>query len=430
MNLAGLEEYLFTAGLTLAFVATIASIAIGRRHFAAALRESGLNARKLAIAIGILAIFVFAEAAFVVPTQQLFFDDAIYQAGALDLLHTGQAWMCNYGSPSLCYSGQIYHEPIGTSFNIAIAFAIGGINSGAAYNAEFFLGGVAVFMTFLVALVMTGDFTASAFAELLMALSPALLTWARPTTSDMPMLAYSLVALFCVLVFMKKKKTITLSAAVFSLAVLTYMKVDALAYIIVIPAMFLVLDESSMGKSLALNFKRLKDHLMDTEFLVILLLLVLAVSPEAVYTVHELVSGSYGYQGAYLQNSCVSPGSANSTIVANGKIGIQEFDANICSNLEFWADAFDKEYIVQPLAFTALGILGAALMAVYDRRLLLAIGGWFLVFFLIYTSFYAGSVTYGVDWRFMLSLIAQASIFGGYGASKVIETIREGNHGQ
>jgi hypothetical protein len=116
--------------------------------------------------------------------------------------------------------------------------------------------------------------------------------------------------------------------------------------------------------------------------------------------------------------------------VANGKIGIQEFDANICSNLEFWADAFDKEYIVQPLAFTALGILGAALMAVYDRRLLLAIGGWFLVFFIIYTSFYAGSVTYGVDWRFMLSLIAQASIFGGYGASKVIETIREGNHGQ
>ena len=34
------------------------------------------------------------------------------------------------------------------------------------------------------------------------------------------------------------------------------------------------------------------------------------------------------------------------------------------------------------------------------------------------------------SWRFMLSLIAQASIFGGYGASKVIETIREGNHGQ
>ncbi len=429
MSLAGLEEYLFTLGLALAFVATIASIAIGRRHFAAVLRDSGLDARKLAIAIGILAIFVVAEAAFVVPTQQLFFDDAIYQAGALDLMHTGQAWMCNYGSPSTCYSGQIYHEPIGTSFNIAIAFIIGGVNSGSAYDTEFFLGGLAVLMTFLVALVMTKDFTASAFAELLMALSPALLAWARPTTSDMPMLAYSLVALFCMLVFMRRKTAITLAASAFSLAMLTYMKVDALAYIIVIPAIFLVLDESSLRKSLAVNFRKLREHLMDTRFLVILLLFVLAVSPEAVYTVHEQVSGSYGYQGAYIQESCAAPGAANSTVVANGKIGLAEFDANICSNLEFWIGAFDKEYIVQPLAFTALGILGAALMAVYDRRLLLAVGGWFLVFFLLYTSFYAGSVTYGVDWRFMLSLIAQASILGGYGASKVIEAARVDHHG-
>ena len=430
MSLAGLEEYLFTAGLTLALVATIASIAIGRKHFAAVFRDSGLDARRLVIALVILAIFVAAEAAFVVPTQQLFFDDEIYQAGALDLIHMGQAWMCNYGSPTMCYAGQIYHEPIGTSFNLAIAFLIGGVNRSAAYNAEFFLGGVAVLMTFLVALVMIRNFAAAAFAELLMALSPAMLTWARPTTSDLPMLAYSLIALLCMLVFMRRKNAITLAAAAFSLAMLTYMKVDALAYVLVIPAIFLVLDENSIGRSIAMNFRRLKDHLMDTRFLIILLIFVLAVSPEAVYTVHEFVNGAYGYQGAYMQNSCLPPGAPNSTIVATGKIGIKEFDANICSNLEFWFNGFNWEYIEQPIAFTALGILGAALMAVYDRRLLLAVGGWFLVFFILYTSFYAGSVTYGVDWRFMLSLIAQASIFGGYGASKVIEAVKVGKHGR
>ena len=44
------------------------------------------------------------------------------------------------------------------------------------------------------------------------------------------------------------------------------------------------------------------------------------------------------------------------------------------------------------------------------------------MFFMLYTSFYAGGVLYGVDWRFMLSLAAPAAILGGYGVYGVAKT--------
>jgi hypothetical protein len=51
----------------------------------------------------------------------------------------------------------------------------------------------------------------------------------------------------------------------------------------------------------------------------------------------------------------------------------------------------------------------------------IAVGVWFLVFFLLYTAFYAGSVIYGVDWRFQLSLIAQVCVLGGFCLGFILE---------
>ena len=44
------------------------------------------------------------------------------------------------------------------------------------------------FMTFVVALLLSKKFKVAIFSEFIMALTPVLLVWAYPTTSDMPML--------------------------------------------------------------------------------------------------------------------------------------------------------------------------------------------------------------------------------------------------
>ena len=59
---------------------------------------------------------------------------------------------------------------------------------------------------------------------------------------------------------------------------------------------------------------------------------------------------------------------------------------------------------------------------------------WFGAIFLLYTAFYAGSVTYGVDWRFMIGLMAPFAFLCGFaisGISKSVELmISKANKGQ
>ena len=419
MIAGGMQEYLFTFGILIAFLGLVFSVIIGRKDIADVFKSTGINRKHIAAAVVIVLVFLSVELYFVKATQQLFFDDAIYQAMAQQLLHSGQAWMCDYGTPAACYMGEVFHEPIGTSFNLAVGFAIFGVTRAAAYGVELFLSCVAVLSTFFATLLLFRDRIAALFAELLLALSPALLVWAQPTTSDVPMLAYFMVAVFFMLVFKQRKNIRTFSMFAFSIAMAAYMKVDALAFMLVVVLMYLVLDDKSIRGSIRSNARRVRNGLTDTKVLVIFLLFVLATAPVVLFTYNELMTGNFGYQGAYIQNTC---GSGSST--ASGNYNIQNLEYNLCANVLFWFNQFANQYIMQPIIFTALAIIGAVLMAFDKRRELLAVGIWFLAFFFIYTAFYAGSVTYGVDWRFMLSLVAQASIFGGFACSAIVNSAK------
>ena len=413
----GLQEYLFTFGILASLAGTIIAAVKSRKDIRSVLSGYGLDRMHVLLMVVVVLAFVVLEIMIVKPTQQLFFDDAIYQAMALDLLHTGQAWMCNYGTMTSCFSGEIFHEPIGESFNLAIGFLILGVHRYSAYYTNFALSAIAVAFTYLSALVLFGKRRIALLSELFIALSPVMLVWAMPTTSDMPMLAYSLISIFCMLIFLRKKTLWTFGLALFSLSLLAYMKVDAVVYLVVIPFMYVVLDNKGIMPSIKANISMVNDNLFNTKALVMLLVFAMAISPELGFAHSELVGGSFGFQGAYVQESC----NLRYTVVAKSAINLQNFGANICSNFFFWFDAYKSDYVMQPIIFTAFGIFGAISMFILrKRRELLALGIWFLAFFLIYTAFYAGSVVYGVDWRFMLSLIAQASIFAGFGMETLI----------
>ncbi|HUC38803.1 MAG TPA: glycosyltransferase family 39 protein [Candidatus Acidoferrum sp.] len=408
LSLQGIDEYLFTMGILIAFVGTILSIFLSRRQIGAILSNSGIRIKHVVGAIIIAAIFISAEVAIVKPTQLLFFDDVIYQAGAVSLLHSGQAWMCDYGTPTACYSGEIFHEPVATSFTLAIGFALLGAHRAIAYGAMLVVTLVAVILAFLVGTVLLNDPVAGLFSELILGLSPVVLVWAMPTTSDLPMMAYSLLAIFLLLVFIKRKTIFTFSGALLSLALVTYTKVDAILYIPVLFIIFLILNRD--GKLL----KMIRKNFLNTSVLVVVLIFTAAIMPEVIYSYAQLTTGSYGYQGSYITQSCLPNSPA---IMANSSIGLQNLEGNLCQNVLFWFDSYKGSYVMQPIFFTLLGILGAGIMALKKGREAAALGVWFLAFFFLYASFYGGGVTFGIDWRFMLALIAPVSIFGGYAAS-------------
>ena len=412
------EEYLFTIGILVAFFGLIVSIIRGRSDLAGVLRSSGMRRRhSLAMLLVVLA-FLIPELLVVNTTQQLFFDDVIYQSMAVTLIHTGQAWMCNYGNAFACYSGQVFHEPIGTSFNLAIAFLIAGANRTAAYATEIVLAVIALVSVFLVSLVMFKDPRAAIFSEAFLALSPLLLVWGKPTTSDLPSMAYALVAVLFMLVFLRKRNVDTFGMAAFSLALATYMKATMAVLVVVIPVMYLIMEHGSIRRRLSGIYDLARRNIYNTRLLVVILLFVVAIGPELGYAYNKALYGTYDYQGTYIQDSCAASLSLTQT---KGTFNLQNFEYNVCGNILFWTNHYESSFIMQPLIFSIIGVLGAVSMLILERRAFLSIGFWFLSFFLLYAFFYAGGVTYGVDWRFMLSLIAQVSLFAGFFVAAMLD---------
>ncbi len=414
------EEYLFTIGITLAFVGMLASIFLSRKDISSVLRESGLRRKHVLMLALIVIVFVSAEIAIVKPTQQLFFDDVIYQGMAQQLIHTGQAVMCNYGTPVACFSGEIYHEPIGLPFSLALGFIAFGMSRATAYGTIFLLAAIGVAVTFLLAFALFRDEYAALFSGLLMALSPIVLVWAVPTTSDMPTMTYAAIAMLFTIVFARKKNVRTFALLLFSLGFLFYMKIDALIYVIIMPLLYLAVDGGSLWQSVRSNFSMLKDNVLNTRMLIVILIFVIIVAPEIIYMYTELVTGNYGVTSStYLQNTCGNM----VPVLASGTFSLSNFEANLCGNVVFWLNAYKADYVMQPVLFSVLAILGTAIIAYKSPRTLLFIGTWFMIPFLLYTAFYAGGVLYGVDWRFMLALIVQASLLGGIALSYIAKAI-------
>jgi 4-amino-4-deoxy-L-arabinose transferase-like glycosyltransferase len=415
----GFSEYIYTGGLLLAFATLLVSISLGRKHISDVFRKAGLRKKHIAYALVAVVIFVAAELYLVHPTQQLFFDDAIYQAMALDLIHTGQAWMCDYGTTTACFIGEIFHEPIGTSFNLALGYLVMGVNLNATYTTMLVLSAIAVFLVFFAAFLLLNDARAAFFSSLILGLTPVVLVWARATSSDIPTLTYSLVALLFMAIFLRKKNIYTFAMFGSSLVLVSYMKVNNLLLIAVFLVMYVLLDEKSILSSIKDNYKLVKRGFSSTKAFAVFVILVLALAPELVYTYQQNANGNYGAQGTTVQNTCGS-----GQVTASGNFGLSYFQMNICANVFFWFDEYKSTLVTQSVLFTALGIIGAVIMFFEKRRVLLAIGIWFLAFFVLYTAFYAGGATYGVDWRYMISLVAQASLFAGFACSSIITLSR------
>lgn len=419
LNQISNQEYLFLIGIVIAFFGLIASIILSFKNILKIFKKLQFKKKYIVYFLIILLLFVMLELIFIKPIQRVFFDDVIYQSGSLFLLHTGQTIMCNYGTPFNCFSGQLFHEPIGTSFSLALGFGLFGINRITAYYSQLILAGIGIFCIFLISFILFKNIEISIFTSFIFAINPTLLVWAQPTTSDLEMMVFSLIAILFMLIFIKQKNIKTFSMFGFSLALVTYMKIDAILYLLIIPLMYLLLDNKNILTAIKNNLKsivKLKNSIY-IDFLIILL--IIAIVPSLIFTYNQFKTAPFGFEHSKLQNSC------NSNILTpHSKFSIEYFKYNICSNIYFWFNEYANKGIVQPLIFTIFSIIGILFSIIYKKREFIAISIWFLVFFGLYTSFYAGAVTYGSDWRFMLSLIAQSSIFAGIGIFCILFIIK------
>ena len=419
----GIDEYIFTIGMLVSFFGTVISLIMLRNEIADAFRKNGIKRVHLIFAFLIIVLFLSIELLVIKTTQQLFFDDIIYQGGAQMLLHTGQAWMCNYGSPTNCISGQIFHEPIATSFLLAIGFFFFGINRYIAFYEFIIISAIAIATFFAAALILFKKPIYALFSELLLALSPLLLVWAAPTNSDIVMMFYSIIAFFALLLLIEKKNIWTWAFMLFSFSALTYTKIDALMYLPIFFIAYIALSKKPLIPTLkkyASHAKKFFNININLRYFTLVILFIISITPSLIYFSTQYNNG-YGFNNTQIANSCSK---YNTQLHVTAAIDLANFNANICSNILFWFNSYSTMNgypIMQPLFFTILGIFGAALMFLKNRRELFVLGIWFIIIFLVYTSFYAGSVLYGVDWRFFLALIPLSALFGGFAAGRILD---------
>ncbi|MCL5423655.1 MAG: glycosyltransferase family 39 protein [Candidatus Marsarchaeota archaeon] len=419
----GIDEYIFTIGMLVSFFGVVISLIVIRKEIIDTFKKIGIKRMHLIFAFLIMVLFLIIELFVVKTTQQLFFDDVIYQGGAQMLLHTGQAWMCNYGSPTNCISGQIFHEPIGTSFLLAIGFLFFGVNRYVAFYEFIIIGAIAIVALFAAASVLFKKPIYALFSELLFALSPLLLVWAAPTNSDIVMMLYSIITFFALLLLIEKKSIWTWAFMLFSFSALTYTKIDALMYLPIFFVVYVALSKKPLIPTLkkyVLHIKKIFKINIDLRYFILIILFIIGIVPSLIYFSSQYNNG-YGFNNTQIANSCSK---YNTQLHVTAALDLANFNANVCANVLFWFNSYSTMNgypIMQPLFFTVLGIIGAALMFLKNRRELFALGIWFIIVFLIYTSFYAGSILYGVDWRFFLALIPLASLFGGFAIGRILE---------
>ena len=399
--------YAITLAVYASFILMLAAIALERKGLRSILREFVDGYSLLALVL-ILLFFVTFSVLFVSPVEQLYFDENIYQGIAMNILSNGNALWCQYGTAfaHTCYVNALYHDPVGWSAFIAIAFALFGIGTQTAYNLELLVGALSIAMVFLLSGALTRKRSCAVVSALAFSTMPQLFIWSRTQADfDLPFMMLAVLTMFLFVMFTRRKSLYSFAAFAFSLDLVSYMRIEALALVGIFALLLIAFGERGIVETarerIALVLRTLRDN---TAALLLLFAFVLLLVPEVYYVALEAQNPAYGQPAG---QPVLSLSNFNSNMGTNALFLLGQFNA-----IGYYPMAFS--YTITPLA--ALGVLFLAL----DRRrknrfgILLLLGLWFLAYFLFYTSFYAGAANYGVDSRFMLQLIPQLCVLSAF----------------
>lgn len=395
--------YLFTSVYIVLFVGLLASLVFSASEIKKAMKGRISKASILA-ALLIVAFFVAFSLLYVHPAEQLYFDENIYQGIALNILNNFNALWCQYGTSYVthCYNNAIYHDPVELSFYLAIAFAAFGASIQTAFGLELAIGAVSVILVFLLASAMFGKKTGIASA-VVFALLPELFIWSRTmAVPDLALMMFTILAFFAYFIFMNSKRLSTLAFLLCSIGIVAYMRIEGLLLVPIFIILYLIQsnDSSSITKSLQNDFKR-------KAAIALVILFIISLIPEIYYVMYELHGLNYG-SGSLCGR------------VSNATFSLSNFNCNISPNVDYFFGAYNAVAFF-PAYFsvitTAAAIIGFLLMTLFSKKGWLpaaVLGIWILAYHVFYDSFYAGSVVYGVDVRFMLVIYPAIAIFAGY----------------
>ncbi len=314
-------------------------------------------------------------------THRVFFDEDIYLDIGKEILAHGKGALCNYGDSANCYEYDFMKWPNGYPFLLGASFLLFGSGESVAFNLVVILGSLSVFLVFLVSYLLLKNEKAALYSALLLALVPMHIVWSNTTASEPVFVFFALLSVLFFLVSFRTNSWKVSALAVFSLAYAAQIKTESVAVLPLILFAGMMLD------------KKVWKKLSDYRFYSLWIILLVLITP---YLIHVYQASRYDPWGS-----------------SGEKFGVEYLEKNVPENAWFWA--FGYPAIEHPALFTAFAVIGLVYLLRNERKSGLFLSVWFLAFFFLYASFYAGSVRYGTDVRYSLILYPPFVVMGGYG---------------
>ncbi len=335
--------------------------------------------RRTKYVLTMLLLSGFIVAFTIVPrTNRLFFDEHIYQAIGQAIVETGQAVLNNEGNTEFgqyqIRQGEYNKEPNGFPFYLALFFGIFGTRSEVAHlanNFAFILGAGGIF---LLALQSFRSEWGALVATLFYLLSPTMLQWSNTVAAEPAAAAFATVALALARLFATRLSSIGLLLATSGVGALA-MQFRPEGILLVVP-FYLFLAQGGRGTLFEPRFY----------WFTLLLSIQLVVPLLHLYTV---IDEQWGAE--------------------TDRFSIDFFWKYLISNLSFFLQ--NDEY---PLVFTGFALLGL-FVGEYPREKGSLIA-WFLVSFIVFLFFYAGSYRVPSSVRYTILTIPPISLLASLGA--------------
>ena len=417
ITFGGLIGYLITVADLLALVALIISliISLGEAREVIAKR---ISKRSAVLLVFIIAFFLIFSSTFMPKNELVYFDENFYQEIALNIVHSGQALECAYGTAYVkqCYINGLGFDPGGWPFLIAVAFEFFGASNAASHGLELLLGSASILSVFVSAALLTRRREIPVISAAIFSLMPQVLIWSNTVANpDLPFMAFASLSTALFLIFLNKSTKRTLAPFVFCLVITLYLRVEAMLLIPIFFVAFLMLGEAGMVKTFKRRFGLMVSRLSsDRSLLLLLLLFVMLLEPEiftSLATSGELQSNARFY--LYPNSTTFSP---------------SYISQNIGPNLSFLAGLLNDYPIVFLPYVTGLAVIGALFLFLNRKEknragVLLLLGGTFLTFFVFYLFYFSGSVLSGTSVRFLLILYPSMAIFAAFGVSAIADLL-------
>ncbi len=396
--------YAFTAAYIILLASLIGSAILSRKQIVKAFKGK-IDLNTAVVTVIIVMFFVIFSLNYVYPVEQLYFDENIYQGIALNILHHGNAVWCQFGSANTlqCPVSQIYHDPVEWSFYLAIAFLLFGTGIATAYGLSLFAGALSIVFVFLLGSLLAGK-RAGVISAFTFSLIPELFIWSRTqAVPDLGLMMFSVLAFLCYAIYSRQKSNTTLTMFLSSLGIALYMRIEAA---LLIPIFILIYLFSDPKLDLRRKITSMVLGSINQKSLIVLIFLVLLV-PQIYYISYEFSTLDYG-SGTICNTTSTST------------FSISNFMCNVYPNLYYFIGNYNSigyypaYFAVETTAIALIGFITIAALAHKNKKeLLLLLGLWIVAYHLFYDFFYAGSVTYGVDVRFMLEIYPAMAILAG-----------------